>query len=111
MKIQCPYSEIELQVASLSAYPKLNTYIENIGDEAADLFAKEICPPELGKVNQSAADFHGISIEILVNSPNYQILIEQYISSMWSKAISTLKSRCNLSDKESWAILLHQQLS
>jgi len=98
MTIKCPYSSFELKLS-----------LASIAEETANKLNEEVAE----KINSTAkdptasniAEYHGIPVEALLASPNYKVLLDQYIAHAVQVTIDVLTS-IGLTDKQAWAILL-----
>jgi hypothetical protein len=97
MKMQIPYSKFELQVAGLGLEDKLT---DTLKEELAKLQ-----DPEENKMKLVAKYSGGISVETLVNSPNFRDLIARYDAFKIQQFIETCM-KCDLTCKEAWAIFV-----
>jgi hypothetical protein len=111
--VNCPYDKMTLTIALLGIEKKLEKYEQDHGAGAVErLFVdKKVMPPESGaELNRQASEHHGISVETLVNSPNYATLKQEYAEHMIGKAVATLEENLGLSNVEAWAMLLANEL-
>lgn len=106
--IKCPYDKLTLSVATISALTKIETYIEKIGEEQAgkNLEATAENLVNLVQDNNACASFHKISVDTLVNSPNYETLKNEFQERSINNTILELEEKLELTNKEAWAILL-----
>ena len=105
MKIKIPYTDLELSLAGITASKKF----EEKSEEELDAIQQKIEGSILLKNNvsklQSIADHFGIPLEMLVNSPNYKTMTEQYESHLLLETKNIIQAEFDLTDVESWAIL------
>lgn len=96
-----------LQIAMLSAAPKIEKFVEEKGEDAFATALESLAPgiTDVAILNQKAAEHHGISIETLVNSPNMTTLRDEYRNSLFFKMMDYLKENLAFTDKEAWAIV------
>lgn len=108
MNIKVPYSKLELLLAAIHAGDKLG----RLGKESEDIIKDKLTrlsPDDNKSKNAEIAEFHGISVQDLINSPNMVYMSSQYDHHLVNQSIEILKS-FDFSDKESWAILLCDKL-
>lgn len=111
--MNCPYDRLTLQIALLGVARKMDKYVADNGEGSLDTLLTESqieVPKEGAELNKQAADHHGISIETLVNSPNYATLKEDYALAQMRKTMDVLKSKVGLTDEEAWACMLAERL-
>lgn len=107
MKI--PYSSEELRFAFLSAMVKIiknkdvdiETKMKEIGNELTGF------PEERKDLNKKIAEFNGIGVEKLIDSPNYKVLCEQYEAHSFRQYVKKLVEKFEFTDKEAWATVLY----
>lgn len=104
----CPYHRLELLVALSTAVKK----VEKISEEQGEEFINKEIPqlPEPAELNKVVAERNGISVEALIASPNYKVLKQEYMESVFSELRMKLQEKFGLTDKESWAIFLANEL-
>ena len=56
------------------------------------------------ELNKEVAENNGISVETLINSPNYNVLIEEYKNKLIYDTVAVMK-KAGLEDKQAWAII------
>ena len=105
LEMDCPHSELELHVAALGLIEKLKNKetqqaILNAGDEHKTVGSG----PEKNRKEQ-AAKFHGITVKDLIDSPNYEKLIKEFVTHTCRKLMSSFKSH-GFTDKEAWCLLM-----
>jgi len=113
MSLNVPYDALSLQIALLGVGRKLEEYEQKNGEGSVQKKFEEskLTVPEGGaEFNKAAAAHHGISVEAYLNSPNYAVLKQDYGLSMMNKVMDMLKTEFGFSDKEAWAMVLHDQL-
>lgn len=101
MNISIPYDEITLKTAAISASSKLEK--EGIQEIILDKIS-QISPQSMSEFNIKSAEFHGITLSELVNSPNYEILKNEYATHNLS-LIRNIYKESGFNDKESWALI------
>lgn len=62
-------------------------------------------PAEKKELNKKIADFHGISVEQLINSPNYKVLNEEYGGHYVREMVASLKQEMGATDVQAWAVI------
>ncbi len=100
-EIKCPYDSITLKLALLGLDKKLED------DELAkkiNIRMSEFLVTDKSEINKKIAEYNGISVIDLINSPNYSLLREEFSKTLILKAIDVLKEE-SFSDKEAWALL------
>ena len=98
--ITVPYDQLSLRLALLSLESKLNDEkMYRIKDKI-----EEIVPKGKLDQNERIAEYNGINLETLINSPNYSTLKKEYIANMLNKAVDIIMEE-DFTHKESWAIL------
>lgn len=105
--INCPYHAVDLKIALIGVgnlltpevQEKIVAQLNTIGDGIEDR----------ASLNKKAAEFHGISMEMLINSPNMSELASQYRNHLFYEAIKVLEG-LGFSNKQAWACLLANQL-
>ena len=105
MSIDCPHSELELHVAALGLIEKLKDKetqqaILNAGDEH-----KTVGTDTAKNRKEQAAEYHGITVKDLIDSPNYEKLIKEFVTHTCRKLMSSFKSH-GFTDKEAWCLLM-----
>jgi len=100
VKIKIPYEIFELRVALLELQQR-SDFNAQVLDEA--LKSLEL-PTEKSEINKRAAEFQGISVLDLINSPNYETLVAECSHATLEKLIQTMKDDGGLKDIEAWAI-------
>lgn len=103
MKINCPYDDLEINIAALGLNNKLEVIDAMLNDP--EFTVKFSAPASKADLNKDIANFQGISISELINSPNYNTLVEEYKNSEVHRLLEYLKSK-GFSDKEAWAFLV-----
>lgn len=115
MKISCPYSALELQMAMISAANKFEAYEKEHGEASVtkQLAALPGMPAAKSRAeyNQIVADHHGISVDVLVNSPNYEKLQSEHTESIVGHTIRFLETTFGFDNKEAWAIVAHDEVA
>lgn len=114
--IQCPYNALELKTSLFAVSNKIEAYDKQHGEGASgnkleELFAaltKDDEDPKTGK--EQIAAFHGITVEQLINSPNYQTLQNEYGTAKLDKIRATLGAEFGLDDRQTWAFVLAEQI-
>jgi len=101
-KIKCPYNAFDLRMASMSLTDeKIKEAVEGLDDALEEQF-KTNEPTILDRV----AAYHGISKKDLIDSPNYQILCDQYSTNLFSATRAFIARKDDLTDKQAWFIVM-----
>lgn len=101
--IKIPYSALELRCAllGLDGEKFSEEKMKELEVELKELF----CPPEeIKDKNKKVAEYHGISVETLVNSPNYKVLCQEYVEDIICQFIKKIIEKFDITDKEAWAL-------
>ncbi len=103
MKI--PYSEIELLVAFELLIEKISLdYFERKMKELEPELSSS-APSDVETFNRKMAEYHGITVEQLLASPNIADLLRQFCWSLICAAQTKFKDKLGITDKEAWAII------
>lgn len=94
-----PYKKFEI----LAAVNLIDEKLLAQGDSIQEALGK-ILNIELPQLHLQAAQYHGVTVLDLINSPNYEVLTKSYQETLVSKAIQHLES-AGFSNVESWAII------
>lgn len=107
MAVQCPYNELELLISLGAAAKKLEAYEEKNGKDSVTKKLDEsgLSSPPDKQLNQEVANFHGVSLETLVNSPNYSKLKDEYGEHKLKQLLEFFESEFGLDNKEGWSLL------
>ena len=97
--VKSPYNEYDLKLALLGINESLLTddlinelnSISNVKDNVS--------------LQKKVAEYNGIDIITLINSPNYLILVEMYKDNIFKKSLELLESK-GFKNDEAWAILV-----
>ena len=98
MKISCPYSEFDLRCEVIG----LEKRIEEHAKEIEELI--KATPQTKQELNAKAAADNGITVEQLLNSINYEILMNEARQSAAVDLIVKFRE-LGFDDKEAWAFL------
>jgi len=110
MKI--PYTEVELRIAlaMLSQDEKrlhqMNKKVDELEKEKKIIWNEQIKNKK--ELNQKTAEFHGITVEILVNSKNYKILCDEYYTHIYEQIARVFIKTFQLTHEEAWAIIAEE---
>lgn len=104
MNINCPYDKLTIKIANITAASKLNDALENKENELK-LAAAFSTIPDRAPTKPEIADFHQIPLEMLINSPNIELLVSQYYQAIATKVVNSLEEIAGLTNKEAWAVL------
>lgn len=105
-KIPCPYSDLELSIALLSAAEKVQNKMEAV-NEVVDKLINKL---EASSDTERAAKFHDIPVDTLVNSPNYCNLKKEYFQNLINRFIAKMVG-LGLTEKEAWSIIMCNKLN
>jgi hypothetical protein len=105
--MNCPYSAIELKIALLNlpedaVNPEKSEIVENI-------IKNEFPETTHAEINKRVAEDNGISVETLINSPNYTILIEQFHNQLFKRTINLMQEHTGMSEIQAWAVIATAQ--
>lgn len=102
-----PYSYFDLVVAQFTMKdPKISDEeLKKIGEEIDAEIASRL-PKEKKEFNERVAADNGISVETLINSPNYEMLVKEFAGNALKKIVSTIAEKLQLTEKEVWASML-----
>jgi len=101
--MQLPYSALELNIALLSIESKLTEEtIDGITNAVNAAIPRVKSHAEL---NKAVADYNGISLEQLINSPNMTAMVKEYQAYNCKKVIANIE-KLGFTNKESWALLV-----
>lgn len=111
MKI--PYSEIELRITLLTLAQD-EKRLRRMNKKVDKLKKKKIAiwdPPIKNRkeFNKKTAEFHGITVETLINSKNYNILCNKYYTFLYERMIQKIMKVFALTHKEVWAIIAERE--
>ena len=98
MTVQCPYNKLDLQIALLSLKEEV---VNKLNDEVAEKINKIALEPTAINI----ANYHGVTAELLLASPNYKTLHSQYMAHITVHTIEILTS-LGFTDKQAWALIL-----
>jgi hypothetical protein len=99
-----PYTKWELMLAVHSAGEKLIDKEKELEDIREKINAKFAMEPK--NKMKAIAEYVGISIEALINSPNMDKLIVKYDLHILASFRECLKTELDLTDKECWAMVV-----
>ena len=105
MSITIPYGNFTLSMALLGLQnrPGLKEKMEQMMGK----YAQEdgAIPGGQAEVNRKVAEHNGITVETLINSPNFELLKEEYGNLMVSARVERMTKDLGLTNKEAWAIM------
>lgn len=109
--IKLPYSKIDLQIAVISAAFKIpddESEYERIFQEIFQEIEKETGVSDFNnaEINIAIAEKNRISVKVLLNSPNYKILLEEYKNFIWRKIHQKIMEKFGLTEIEAWALIV-----
>lgn len=111
MKI--PYSEVELYVVFIALAQdekrlrRMNKKVEELRKKKTKIWDAPIRNKK--EFNEKTAEFHGITLEMLINSKNYKTLCDGYYAFLYEKMIQKLMKVFKLTHKEGWAIIAEKE--
>jgi hypothetical protein len=104
--MNCPYDKRTLRLTALEVDSKLTDEkikkLEEIVEKQNtfnDISDKQVLNERVSKEN-------GVSVVELINSPNYEKLIDEYTTKLAYELIEQIKSKVGFSDKEAWTLLV-----
>lgn len=112
MKLNVPYDKMTLQVALFKATHKIDDFIKINGEETAAEMMKSLNQgvQTVAEVNSAVAKSNGITVDVLVNSPNYTLLKQEYLNSKITDVRNLFKDKMALTEVESWAVVLSEHM-
>jgi hypothetical protein len=105
--INIPYSQLELDIALLGVSNTLEDAVATEAMEEIVTFFEQKTGKTQAERNSKIAEFHGISVLDLINSPNLNILVEMFQESRTLEMKTVIMEKLGVSDKESWAIITY----
>lgn len=106
----CPFTKREVYLVADRAADALNQYCETHGEQAfIDLFGKldgMDLNIDTAEYNRRAAEYHGITVEMLINSPNLRYLLHSYHGHIYERIRRQVQGKLDLTDAESWAVMI-----
>ena len=104
--MECPHSEFDLNIATLSLGSKVDILETIAQDNVFDNWLKENEKyANKAELNQGVAESNGISVETLINSPNYSTLTNEFKSHKLYTLIAMLEEK-GLTNQEAWALVV-----
>ena len=113
--MKCPYNRFEILTARLTLNQKLEkNYPGEKGDEElAEMFESLVANEfaDLGNMTPAEeklkiAEAQGITVQQLVDSPNYQAFKEEWMESNTLRVMKTIQETLNTTDVEAWAFMI-----
>ena len=101
MDIKVPYDELSLKIALMGASNKLEK--EGLQEQLLSKLSK-FTVNTMADYNIKVAEFHGISLADLINSPNYETLKSEYAKNGIDFILNVYKD-AGFEDKEAWALV------
>jgi len=100
-EVACPYDETTLKIALLGLERKMGD--DALAEKLKARFSEFIITdkPEL---NRKIAEYNGIEVLDLINSPNYETLRVEFSQTLLFKAIDVFKEE-SFTDVEAWALV------
>ena len=102
MKI--PYDEWELKIALISLMGDEEKFTEEKLCEIENEFKDKISSKK-EDLNKKIAEYQGITIEQLINSPNYKVLYGEYVFSICKQIVEKFVEKFEITEKQAWAIV------
>ena len=102
--LKCPYSKREL----IGAMPGLEAILtDEFQAKLTDALNAKLGAAPQGKaeLNAAAAAYNGVSVDVLVGSPGYEGLVDEYKESVAMDAIEVMKG-LGLTDAQAWAMMV-----
>ena len=109
MNLKVPYTKNELLLAVVTAATKLENLSSEKQEELRDSIDGVCEMDQDGNVNKAVANYNGISVQDLINSPNMAFLIQQWRMVHLNKAVNVMKN-FGFEENEAWAMLLAEEL-
>lgn len=100
--MEIPYNEWDLRIAliSLDENKLTEEKFKELGTELAEKISAN------GKdLNTKIAEYHGISVEALIKSPNYEILCEEYKERVIREFANKIMEKLEITEKQAWALI------
>ena len=109
MKIQVPYNFFDLKIA-------LMQMVEILGEEGvatlisrAEKTSENFNSFELlrtkKEINQAIAEENGVSIDALISSPNYTLLVESYSQRVTNKLVEKMSVTLEITEIQAWSLI------
>ncbi len=102
--IDIPFGRLELLMALSELGGPDSEKMAGIGLKV-NLIGVELLPADRALKNIKIATWHGISLEVLINSPNYAILCEEYTEYGIRTWIDRMQKEVGLTEPQAWAIV------
>lgn len=102
--MEIPYDEWELRIALISLIGDEKKFTEKKFREIEDKLKGKISADK-EDLNKKIAEYHDVTIEQLINSPNYKVLCGEYIFSLYKKIAEKFVEKFKITDKQAWAII------
>lgn len=107
--INIPYSQLELDIALLGVSNRIEDAVATeVMQEIVACFEQKAGKTQ-AETNSKIAEFHGITVIDLINSPNLNTLVEMFKESRTIEMKTVLMEKLGVSDKEAWAIITYVQ--
>lgn len=101
MKIPYDWWELRLALLGLDEEKFDKDKMKEMNDTIESVLPKE----EVKDLNKRIAEFHGISVEQLINSPNYKVLCSEFIENALRKVAGMVMKKFDIAEKEAWALI------
>lgn len=96
--LKAPYSWWEMTSALGGITEEQAKKMEKLGEET-----NKALPANKKEMNTKTAEFHGITVEQLISSPNYQMLCQEFAESLTTDFIKALQEKAGLTEVQAWA--------
>ena len=100
MKIELPYSELDLMLAAHSIDESKLTKEKE--EELIEEIKKEF-PKGVAERNKKIAEENGITVKDLIDSPNYKILCEEHEERVIKSVIQKIVKKFGITERQAWA--------
>lgn len=112
--MKCPYSKRQLRIAASTASHKIVDFETKHGEAEALRLSEEIRAAievsDHADLNKKVAAAHKITVEVLINNPNYEILKNEWQAENLEYSIRLMQDAFSLTHEEGWALLLAEEL-
>ena len=104
-----PYGLMDLQISLINVQHKLQlNFDEQKIKEVLDEVEKLTGPFEAKEcLDEKTAEYHGMSVEELLNSSDYQMLCKIYMEGTIYQIVEKLMKILSLTAKEAWALVAY----
>ena len=106
MTLHIPYNEIELRIALMSLESmeeeKINELVSKVNKTITEQYGD--AAENKAQVNKTVAKLNGITVKDLIDSPNYEKLIQEFRNSVITSIVDSLVNE-GLEQKQAWALI------